>query len=310
MQSDFVCGRPKLMLKQALQNPALRKRARQFGRLVRHSAVTPRVGQSHKPILVSDGQMGVTFVGHATFFLQLGGESVIVDPNFARWLFVLKRLRQPGVKIKDLPAIDLVLITHAHFDHLHRPSLRALVHHTKRRRGSAPTIVVPGQVFDLVSDLGFRDVVELNWWSSYRHRDLTITHVPSRHWGARILRDAHRGYGGYVLRGGKHSVYHAGDTAYFSGFREIGQRLAPQLALLPIGAYNPPTFRNVHTNPADATRAFLDLNSRWMVPMHYGTFRLSHEPMEEPLQLLEQEAEAAGISDRVLVLDEGITRIF
>ena len=310
MQSDFVCGRPKLMLKQALQNPALRKRARQFGRLVRHSAVTPRVGQSHKPILVSDGQMGVTFVGHSTFFLQLGGERVIVDPNFARWLFVLKRLRQPGVKIKDLPAIDLVLITHAHFDHLHRPSLRALVHHTKRRRGSAPTIVVPGQVFDLVSDLGFRDVVELNWWSSYRHRDLTITHVPSRHWGARILRDAHRGYGGYVLRGGKHSVYHAGDTAYFSGFREIGQRLAPQLALLPIGAYNPPTFRNVHTNPADATRAFLDLNSRWMVPMHYGTFRLSHEPMEEPLQLLEQEAEAAGISDRVLVLDEGITRIF
>ena len=298
------------MLKQALQNPALRKRARQFGRLVRHSAVTPRVGQSHKPVLVTNGQMGVTFVGHATFFLQVGGENVLIDPNFARWLFVLKRLRQPGVKVNDLPPIDLVLITHAHFDHLHRPSLRALVQHTKQYRGSAPTIVVPSQVFDLVSDLGFRDVVELNWWSSYRHRDLTITHVPSRHWGARILRDAHRGYGGYVLRAGKHSVYHAGDTAYFSGFREIGTRLAPQLALLPIGAYNPETFRNVHTNPADATRAFLDLKSRWMVPMHYGTFRLSHEPIDEPLQLLEIEAVAAGIDDRVLVLDEGITKIF
>ena len=210
------------MLKQALQNPALRKRARAFGKLIRHSAVTPRRGQSHKPKLVPDGEMGVTFIGHASFFVQIGGENVLVDPNFARWLFVLKRLRQPGVKIHDLPPIDLVLITHAHFDHLHRPSLRALVQHTKRWRGSAPTAVVPEHVFDLVADLGFRDVVELNWWNSYRHRNVTITHVPSRHWGARVLRDAHRGYGGYVLRDGKHSVYHAGDTAYFPGFREIG----------------------------------------------------------------------------------------
>jgi len=298
------------MLKQALKNPALRKRARQFGKLVRRSAVTPRTGESHKPKLVSNGDMGVTFIGHSSFFLQVGGENVIIDPNFARWLFVLKRLRKPGVKVRDLPAVDLVLITHAHFDHLHRPSLRALVQHTKRLRGSAPTAVVPEHVFDLVADLGFRDVIELNWWNSFRHRNVTITHVPSKHWGARMLRDAHRGFGGYVLRDGKHSVYHAGDTAYFSGFREIGMRLSPQLALLPIGAYNPPSFRNVHTSPADAMRAFLDLNSRWMVPMHYGTFRLSHEPMDEPLQLLERAAHQAGVQDRVLVLTEGVTKIF
>ncbi len=93
-----------------------------------------------------------------------------------------------------------------------------------------------------------------------------------------------------MLQAGKHSVYHAGDTAYFVSFREIGRRLSPELALLPIGAYNPPQFRNVHANPADATRAFLDLNARWMVPMHYGSFRLSHEPMDEPLQLLDEEA--------------------
>jgi len=254
--------------------------------------------------------MGVTFIGHASFFLQIGGENVLIDPNFARWLFVLKRLRKPGVKIHDLPPIDLVLITHAHFDHLHRPSLRALVQHTKRWRGSAPTIVVPEHVFDLVSDLVFRDVVELNWWTNYRHRNVTITHVPSRHWGARVLKDAHRGYGGYVLRDGKHSVYHAGDTAYFSGFREIGMRLSPQLALLPIGAYNPPSFRNVHASPADAMRGFIDLNSKWMVPMHYGTFRLSHEPMEEPLELLDEAARQAGVRDLVLVLTEGVTKIF
>jgi len=298
------------MLNTTLKNPALRRRAQQFGRLIRHSAVTPRTGRTHRPKLVSNGDLGVTFIGHASFFLQTGGWNVVIDPNFARWLFILKRLREPGVRVRDLPAIDMVLITHAHFDHLHRPSLRALVQHTRRRRGYPPIIVVPHHVFDLVSDLGFQDVVELDWWNSYKHGALTVTHVPSRHWGARVLHDAHRGYGGYVLRDGKHSVYHAGDTAYFSGFREIGRRLAPQIALLPIGAYNPPTFRNVHADPADATRAFLDLNSRWMVPMHYGTFRLSHEPIDEPLQLLEQEARAAGIEDRVVVMEEGVTQFF
>jgi L-ascorbate metabolism protein UlaG (beta-lactamase superfamily) len=234
----------------------------------------------------------------------------MIDPNFARWLFVLKRLRRPGVRVRDLPAIDLVLVTHAHFDHLHRPSLRAIVQNNLRTRGIAPAIIIPSHVTDLVSDLGFSEIIELDWWNSSRHGNLSVTHVPSRHWGARILKDSHRGYGGYVLKAGKHSVYHAGDTAYFAGFREIGRRLSPELALLPIGAYNPPTFRNVHTNPADATHAFLDLNSRWMVPMHYGTFRLSHEPVDEPLQLLEQEARAAGIEDRVVVLEEGVTKFF
>jgi len=298
------------MLKPTLTNPVLRKRAQAFGRLVRHSAILPRTGQAYQPKLVSNGKLGLTFIGHASFFVQMGGQNVIIDPNFARWLFVLKRLRQPGVQLRDLPPIDLVLVTHAHFDHLHRPSLRAIVQQARSRRAAPPIIVVPHHVMDLVSDLGFGDVVELDWWNSYRHRELTVTHVPSRHWGARIIQDSHRGYGGYVLRDSKHSLYHAGDTAYFSGFREIGRRLAPELALLPIGAYNPPSFRNVHTNPADATRAFLDLNARWMVPMHYGTFKLSHEPMEEPLQLLEQEAKAAGIEDRVLVLQEGVTRFF
>jgi L-ascorbate metabolism protein UlaG (beta-lactamase superfamily) len=298
------------MIKATLRNPALRKRAQQFGRLVRHSAVTPRTGYTYKPQLVTNGELGVTFIGHASFFVQMGGQSVVLDPNFARWLFVLKRLRKPGLRVSDLPPIDLVLVTHAHFDHLHRPSLRAIVNHTRRSTGLAPTIVIPHHVFDLVSDLGFEEIIELDWWNHYRHGDLTVTHVPSRHWGARILKDSHRGYGGYVLRSEKHSVYHAGDTAYFSGFREIGQRLSPEVALLPIGAYNPEQFRTVHTSPGDATRAFLDLNSRWMVPMHYGSFRLSHEPIDEPLQLLEKEAKKAGIEDRVVVMEEGVTRFF
>jgi L-ascorbate metabolism protein UlaG (beta-lactamase superfamily) len=298
------------MIKATLRNPALRKRAQQFGRLVRHSAVTPRSGSTYKPRLVSNGGLGVTFIGHAAFFVQMGGQSILIDPNFARWLFLLKRVRKPGLRIHDLPPIDLVLVTHAHFDHLHRPSLRAIVQHNRRLTGRAPILVVPHHVFDLVSDLGFDEIIELDWWNHYRHGGITVTHVPSRHWGARILKDSHRGYGGYVLQSENHSVYHAGDTAYFNGFREIGERLSPEVALLPIGAYNPEQFRTVHTSPEDATRAFLDLNARWMVPMHYGSFRLSHEPIDEPLQLLDSEAKKAGVKDRVIVLEEGLTKFF
>ena len=130
------------MIKATLRNPNLRKRATQFGRLVRHSAITPRTGDTHRPRLVTNGELGVTFIGHAAFFVQMGGQSVTIDPNFARWLFILKRLRKPGLRITDLPPLDLVLVTHAHFDHLHRPSLRAIVNHTRRLTGRAPALIV------------------------------------------------------------------------------------------------------------------------------------------------------------------------
>jgi L-ascorbate metabolism protein UlaG (beta-lactamase superfamily) len=291
-------------------NITIRKKAKQFSKLVRHSAITPRTGHSSTPVLAKTGQMGVTFIGHSSFLVQIGGQNIVIDPNYAKWIFVLKRLRRPGVRVRDLPAIDIVMVSHAHFDHLHRPSLRSIVRRTLRLTGKAPILIVPEHVGDLVSDLGFREVIEMKWWEQIRHAGVTITHTPARHWGARIIRDIHRGFGGFVVKSSKHSIYHSGDTAYFEGFHEIGRRLKPELALLPIGAYNPPSFRNVHTNPEDAVQAFQDLKARWMVPMHYGTFRLSHEPMEEPLEFLEEVARKRGLSDRVLVLKEGITRIF
>jgi L-ascorbate metabolism protein UlaG (beta-lactamase superfamily) len=291
-------------------NQNLRQRARQFSRLIGQSAVKRRGGEIHRPVLARGQELGVTFIGHSSFFVQIGGQNVLVDPNFARWLFVLKRLRVPGLHIRDLPPIDVVLVTHAHFDHLHRPSLRAISRHTRKLRGHAPIIVVPKNLRDLISDLNYSEIIELDWWEEFRHDHLRVTHVPSRHWGARVVHDMHRGFGGYVLAGKRHSVYHAGDTAYFPGFQEIGERLHPELALLPIGAYNPPSFRNVHANPSDAVQALLDLGARWMIPMHYGTFRLSHEPMDEPLRLLAREAAAAGVNERVFVLEEGLTKIF
>jgi L-ascorbate metabolism protein UlaG (beta-lactamase superfamily) len=291
-------------------NVTIRRKAKQFGELVRTSAITPRTGRAHKPELVGDRELGVTFIGHSGFFIQIGGCNLVIDPNFARWLIVLKRQRRPGIRLRDLPPIDYVLISHAHFDHLHRPSLRAIARFTRWRGGNAPQIIVPKNVEDVVARLGFSRVHQMEWWEEFRDGKLSVTHTPSRHWGARMLRDFHRGFGGYVVRFGRHSFYHAGDTAYFDGFREIGRRLHPELALLPIGAYHPEHYRNVHTSPEDALQGFLDLGARCMIPMHYGTFRLSYEPMDEPVERLRAAAAAAGVSDRLLVLEEGKTKIF
>jgi L-ascorbate metabolism protein UlaG (beta-lactamase superfamily) len=289
---------------------SIRRKARQFSTLVGRSALTPRSGNSRKPVLASREQLGVTFIGHSSFFLQIGGKNILVDPNFARWIFVLKRLRRPGLRMRDLPPIDAVLVTHAHFDHLHRPSLRTIADLTRQKSGKRPIIVVPNNVRDLVDDLGFSRVVELEWWQNFQLGNIEITHTPSRHWGARVVRDTQRGYGGYVLRAGRSSVYHAGDTAYFDGFKEIGERLNPELALLPIGAYHPASFRNVHTSPEDAIQAFQDLGARWMVPMHYGTFRLSYEPVDEPVQRLLAGAKQLGLGKRICVMEEGVTKFF
>ncbi|HEU5402050.1 MAG TPA: MBL fold metallo-hydrolase [Terriglobales bacterium] len=291
-------------------NITLRRKARQFSKLVKHSALTPRTGVSRKPVLAHKNQVGITFIGHSSFFLQVSGKNIVVDPNFARWLFVLKRLRQPGLRIADLPPIDAVLVTHAHFDHLHRPSLRAIARATRRKSGRSPIIIVPQNVRDIVFDLGFQDVIEMNWWQQIRLGDISISHTPSNHWGARIIRDMHRGFGGYVIRNGKRSIYHAGDTAFFEGFHEIGRRLNPEIALLPIGAYEPESFRRVHTSPEDAVQAFVDLKAERMIPMHYGTFKLSHEPMEEPVQRLRADAKRRGIDKMVTVLEEGVTEFF
>jgi L-ascorbate metabolism protein UlaG (beta-lactamase superfamily) len=280
-----------------------------LGTLVGESAFRPMTGESKKPILVSPGELGITFIGHSSFFIQIGGRKVLIDPVFAERLIALRRLRRPGVKIKDLPAIDMVLLSHAHMDHLNRPSLRRIVAHNNKVSGRAPIAVVPWGVEDLVKDLGFARVVILEWWQTKSIGGLELTMTPCKHWGARFFKDTHRGFGGYVIRGGGHALYHSGDTAYFDGFTHIGKRLKPEIALLPIGAYRPDSYRGVHTCPEEALQAFLDLGARRMIPMHYGTFRLSQEPMDEPVERLMAAAKLAGVASSVSVLPEGETDV-
>jgi L-ascorbate metabolism protein UlaG (beta-lactamase superfamily) len=279
----------------------------QLWRLVRESHEQPMTGTPRPVELVKPGELGVTFIGHSSFLLQVHGRKLLVDPVFSKRLVLLRRQRHPGVVVAELPAIDLILLTHAHMDHLDMASLRRVIRATRRLTGKTPEVIVPRGVEDLVEKLGFSRIHGLSWWEKVEVEGLTITMTPCKHWGARMFRDTHRGYGGYVVQGGGQSVYHSGDTAYFDGFREIGAKLKPEVALLPIGAYFPDSYRSVHTSPEEAVRAFVEVGAQKMVPMHYGTFRLGREPMEEPVQRLEAEAERLGIKRQIKILAEGET---
>jgi L-ascorbate metabolism protein UlaG (beta-lactamase superfamily) len=275
-----------------------------FQELVWKGWFTPRHGESRRPVFprLKHGQVALTWIGHASFLIQFKDLNVLVDPNFANWLFLLKRIKRAGLKIRDLPRIDLILLTHAHFDHFHKPTLRKL---------PEPKIgVMPWGVGDLAKNLGFARIVELDWWESFSQKDWKVTFTPSQHWGARTLHDHHRGYGGFVLEHQGRKIYHCGDSAYFDGFAEIGKKLAPEIALLPIGAYHPESFRKVHMGPDEAVRAFRDLRAKVFVPMHYGTFKLSFEAMDEPLRWLREIATQQNLVKRLKILDEGLPKVF
>lgn len=276
-------------------------------KLVRESHAQPLEGEYRQPPAVVGRDTAITFIGHSSFLIQTGGKALLIDPVFATRLILLRRQRRPGVRVRDLPPIDAVLLTHAHMDHLNRPSLRAVARAMRHSGLQAPVAIAPPGVEDLVRTLGFSRVETLSWWQSKQlGAGFRITATPARHWGARLFHDAHRGFGGYLIHAeGGPAIYHSGDTAYFRGFAEIRRRLRPEIALLPIGAYFPDSYRSVHTSPEDALQAFLDLGARVMIPMHYNTFRLGREPMNEPLPRLLTAAHSAGISDHIVPLTEG-----
>ncbi len=264
-----------------------------------------RTGTPLRPDLLSHAgaDFQVTWIGHASFLIQTEGMNILVDPVWSRWLGLLKRARHPGLEIEDLPPIHAVLITHAHFDHLH---LRAL-----KRIGQGQPIIVPRGVGRLVKACGFGEVVELDLWARVQLGPLEITFTPSKHWGARMVHDVNRGFGGFLIRNESgRTVYHCGDSAYFDGFTQIGEHSDIHLAMLPIGAYQAMSGREVHMNPEEALTAFSDLRAGHMVPMHYGTFPLGGEPMDEPLRRLIAASTERGLDHAVSVLAEGKPRTF
>jgi L-ascorbate metabolism protein UlaG (beta-lactamase superfamily) len=244
----------------------------------------------------------LVWLGHASWLVQVAGVSLLLDPVLGPSIFGgFSRNGSAPLPPPALPPIDAQLVTHNHYDHMDAPSLRAV---------AAPVVTGLGNARHLRDRL---PVTELGWWDAADVKGVRVTYVPSQHWSRRSLNDTNRSlWGGFVIEADGLSIYHSGDTAYFEGFTEIGRRF-PKLdaALLPIGAYDPRWFMaKQHMNPTDALDAFRDLGARMMIAMHWGTFKLTDEPLDEPPRLFRDQAAARGLGEaatRVAAVGETIS---
>jgi L-ascorbate metabolism protein UlaG (beta-lactamase superfamily) len=262
---------------------------------------------SPPPRRVAD--LRVTFVNHATVLLQTGDVNVLTDPVWSQRVSPVswagpRRHRPPGIPFEDLPQIDVVLLSHNHYDHLDLPTLELL------ERRDRPSIFCGLGVGDLLRRKGMHEVVELDWWDSVAaRRSLDVTSVPVQHFSGRGLFDRNRTlWTGFVLSGGAGSVFFAGDTGYGPHFAEIRRRVGKiRLALLPIGAYKPVWFMGpVHMSPEEALAAHRDLEADASVGIHYGTFELADDGQDEPREEIERRlGEWPGTKPRFWLLDNG-----
>jgi L-ascorbate metabolism protein UlaG (beta-lactamase superfamily) len=246
---------------------------------------------------VAAGEVGASFVGHASVVIRYPDLTVACDPMLGRHCSLAKRAVAPGLTSAELADVDLILIGNAQVDHLHVPTLRKLPR--------AATVVLPPRCAGLVSDLGFARLVELAVGQSLRHRGVDVTSTP-------VCFDTSTGRPAcaYVLRGDGPAVYVCGESGYFSGFAEVGRRFRPDIAFLPIGGYLGPGFRARHMSPLDAIYAFEDLGARLMVPIRYGSFPLSYEKLAEPLAWFERLIADRELEDYVHVLAPGSSAKF
>ncbi len=245
--------------------------------------VVPRL-----PDTLGPGDCATTFVNHITFLLQYRGLNVLTDPVYSERVSPLqwmgpRRVHAPGIPFERLPRIDLVLVSHNHYDHLDLDTLRRL-DATHR-----PTFLTGLGNAPFLQQHGLDRVIELDWWQAHAAGSWRCTYVPAQHWSGRGLRGRNRTlWGGFVLEADSVCTYFAGDTGYWRHFVEIRDRCGePDLALLPIGAYEPRWFMgDQHMNPDDAVRAHLDLRARQSVATHFGCFQLTDEAIDEPARAL------------------------
>ena len=265
------------------------------------------VQPAHPPQMVNGSELRITYVNHDTVLIQFPGLNVLTDPVWAKRASPVpwagpKRHRAPGILLGDLPPIDLVLLSHNHYDHCDVATIRHLA------KQHQPAFVTPLGLKKLIAGQGISAVQELDWWNSYQFRDLTIHCVPAQHFSARSLGDRNRTlWCGFVIELGKERFYFAGDSGYGGHFRQIRERIgSPRVALLPIGAYQPIWFMGpVHMTPSEAVRAHQDVGSELSIPIHYGTFQLTDESIDEPVRELEQAIGESASSVKFEVLNNG-----
>jgi L-ascorbate metabolism protein UlaG (beta-lactamase superfamily) len=251
------------------------------------------------PGRVARDRISATFIGHSTFLVQVGGVCVLIDPIWSRRCSPVsfagpRRARPPGQRLDALPGVDLLLVTHNHYDHMDLPTLRRV------RKRWAPPVATGLRNARHLAKAGIRSAVELDWWQSTELAGARVTYVPAQHFSARGLYDRNQClWGGFVIEVDGAVVYFAGDSGYCPHFAEIGQRFPRiDLALLPIGAYEPRWFmRQQHVNPEEAVRAHLDLRARRSIGMHFGTFQLTEEAIDAPVLALRDARSRAGVAE-------------
>jgi len=275
------------------------------------SATLPRVANDGKALRENQSEATVTWVGHSTLLIQLDGVNLLTDPQWSERASPLpfmgpKRVTPPGLRFEDLPPIHLVLISHDHYDHLDVATVARLAEVHR------PLFLVPLGLKAWFAGLGITSVEELDWWESRSVRGLTLTCLPAQHFSSRTFWDRNRRlWSGWAVAGRAKRLFFAGDTGYYGVFKEIGRRLGPfDLAAIPIGAYMPAEImRSGHTTPEEALQLFEDVRGRRFVGIHWGTFDLTEEPIEEPPKRVEAEARRRGIDpDRLFLLKHGETR--
>ena len=259
----------------------------------------------------SSEQPSVTWIGHSTLLVRLNGKTILTDPIFstrASPFSILgpKRVVPPAISLYELPPIDFVVISHSHYDHLDLKTIKELAIKSKKT-----VFFVPLGLKGLLEGVGARKVFELDWWDEIRMNDLSFIATPAHHWSARSLLDRNKSlWASWMVVSQQFRFWFAGDTGYSDDFTEIRKRVGePDLAAIPIGAYSPRSFmKNSHVNPGEAVDIFLDLGAKKAVAIHWGTFKLSTELLDEPPGKLQSALEAKNISqDLFKVLDHGET---
>ncbi|HEY2016197.1 MAG TPA: MBL fold metallo-hydrolase [Bryobacteraceae bacterium] len=243
-----------------------------------------------------DRGLFAAWLGHTTVLLKIDGVTILTDPVFSTrigidlGLFTLgmKRIVEPAVAQADLPKVDLVLLSHAHFDHFDTPSLQRL-----ENRGTA--VVTAARTSDLLRVKRYRSVQELGWNQQANVGPLTIRAFQVNHWGARMRSDTYRGFNGYTIEAGRYRVLFGGDTAITNTFRPLKTSRPFDLAIMPVGAYNP--WIHAHCTPEQSWQMANDAGSEFFLPVHHQTFTLSREPYLEPIERVYEAA--GGHSDRV-----------
>ena len=252
--------------------------------------------QTVKPDInkILEGGDSITYLGHGTLWVRVQGKNILTDPIFEDITFFLRRFTPFPLPPEELPPMQVVLISHSHLDHLDSDSIRKL--------GSTPLYLVP---------LGHRDwfeeavpgarVVELDWFETHTHEGATYRLLPTQHWSKRTPFDTNRRlWGSWLIEAGNRKVYYAGDSSYFHGFAEYGEKFGPiDAALLPIAAYEPRWFMSAyHMNPDEAVRAFQDLRADYFIPQQWGVFDLTDEPMDAPPRDYREAVKKAGLPEK------------